>query len=749
MNVAESPAATNPYDRTFARLCEDGNSYEDAVLRVTEDYLDGKPRLNGKRKITKAERDLAFWLSDVVQSIPAEHWRMATLALALSHYFAQERVANPALLADLSRGASDVICHAVRRSGLVLQQHSPRRTELDLLAATSNEIAELCRVLDIFDLAHRERRSSLEIGKAMLANLSPFELLVYASLYAFEHLVPHRFGVISAQKAEGTPTEQEAWEAINDLLHWKLETVPEAALRLSETEIGASLAEHLSPFLFPSPMGRSPRHDLRSAFEQLLLSQVELNSFISRSADAFSYDDGIRFERRGRQLEIEEADPAARCDWNRDGHKLNRLHGYWFFRGLEEFVALGLADKPMGRPENQEANRLAYIQALRTQLRLMEVYGVDSPVTAESGAKVALFPALLSLELMSAHFQRDFLMAYAGHLADSGHCIAALNRLAMEGLADGLQNRLPLTWSDRETKIANIVGWTVSAEFPQGNPRAAAAILDFWTTDLHAMGKRLRDRTAGLQPEFCERPILKQGQTLIQLPWVVGLQNNSTAAINNLRRLGARRGETGVETRRIEERVGLLFEQRGFRVALNWHPRDEDAMNAGEIDLICARDDIVIVMEVKSTYLRRSQRDAWLHATTTLRKAGQQLRKKVAAVRAALVQPSELGALLGIDAASSEPAIHGLIVDTSIECDHQQFGGYLKVSVEEVLIALRDERHLLRDLPDGLAGDDSGPNTARPAEQASTTSSLYPEGFDAAGFLSVIRRGAVWDDVPD
>ena len=61
-------------------------------------------------------------------------------------------------------------------------------------------------------------------------------------------------------------------------------------------------------------------------------AQVELNEFISRSADAFSYDDGIRFERRGDRLEIVEVDPAARAAWQRDGLKLERLHGYWFHR---------------------------------------------------------------------------------------------------------------------------------------------------------------------------------------------------------------------------------------------------------------------------------------------------------------------------------------------------------------------------------------------------------------------------------
>ena len=124
---------------------------------------------------------------------------------------------------------------------------------------------------------------------------------------------------------------------------------------------------------------------------------------------------------------------------------------------------------------------------------------------------------------------------------------------------------------------------------------------------------------------------------MVQLPWIVGLQNSSTAAINNLRRLGARRGQARDEARRIEAGLARLLEKRGFRTLLNWvPPRGPD--DAGEVDLIAVLDEHLFVIEVKSTFMRRSQRDAWLHATTTLRKAGQQLRRKVEAVSLAIAR---------------------------------------------------------------------------------------------------------------
>jgi len=296
-----------------------------------------------------------------------------------------------------------------------------------------------------------------------------------------------------------------------------------------------------------------------------------------------------------------EVNPGARNKWKRDGEKLEKVHGYWLYRAFEAFRASDAATQTIGRPENHDSNRLAYICAIRTKLRLTEVYGLGETMLTDSGERVDLFQAMLCLELMSPFYQRDFLLAYNHRLDDVGDWSKALSGLAINGLVNDEQNRMPLTWSDRDDKVAKIVGWTVNPAFPQGSKRMAGAILDFWTTDWVALAERLRQDADLPAPELLERPILKLGTYLFQLPWHLGLQNNSTAAINNLRRIGARRGESGEETRRLEERLARQFESRGFTVALNWNPPSDDPANAGEVDLICARDGKVLVIEVKST----------------------------------------------------------------------------------------------------------------------------------------------------
>ncbi len=737
-------AEGNFYDQRYEHLIAAGELPRSAAEVVAISYLDGKPAIRGKRKVSKTERDSAFWLSRYVNRLPSETWRSEAFVLALARYFGQERHANIELLERIAEEAADAVVRAVRYSGLVRVQHSPRRTELDKLATISPAISELCRVLDIFDRAERERTAAVARWSGMLAELTAFEFLAYASLYAFEHLVPRRFDLPTRPEGEMV-SEQHAWEAINDILAAKLGAPSCGSVKLTEMQIGESLARHLSPFIFPSPSGHPARHDLRGAFENLVNAQIELNSFVSQSADAFSYDDSVQFVRHGQRLELVEVDADAKRAWRRDNRKLERLHEYWLYRALDAFVSYGRAAEQIGRPENHEANRLTYLRALGAHLRLTEIYGVGETVTADSGERTDLFQALLSLELMSAFFQQDFLEVFALHLGEVGHWAAALGKLAIGGLLEGSQNRFPLTWSARDAKIASIVGWTVNAASPSGNARNAAAILDFWTSDWVAISARLQRQEPGLHPELFERPVLRLGQTLVQLPWLVGLQNNSTAAINNLRRLGARRNEAREETRRIEERLGLLFESREFKVRCNWDPPGEFGSDAGEVDLICARDGLVFVLEVKSTYLRKLPRDAWLHRTTTLRKAGQQLGRKVAAVRLALASDIDLVSTLGLGGAAALPTIHGWIVDTSIECDHENFSGFLKISLEEVLIALRDDRDYLRD-PGGIHSGEPMGSLADEETDRAQESTLYPRGFSAARFSQVIQDSEVWHD---
>jgi len=733
------------YQRSYEEYRASGSTLNVAILRVTEAYLDGKPASRGKHKLTQGERDKSFWSSDFLIDCPADVWGQDVMTLALARYLDQERVANPQLLSRVADISPETICTAIRYARMAFCPKPARLGELRDISSTSPQVREQCRILEIFASARRERQQELERWRDVFAELSPFEILIYASLYAFEYLVPAEFSTPgwTPDRQAGTQT---TWRAIDQLIAWKLATSPESSIKLSERKMAISAATHLSPFLFPSPTGARPRHDLRMAFEALVAAQVEMDEFMERSVDAYSYDDAVRFVLRGEVLEIDMVDSGIRDKWLRDGRKLSLLHGYWFNRALVQFASSNMAFQTIGRPENHEANRLAYIRAQRTQLQLAEVYGIDDGVMLDSGERVGLFKALLSLELTSAFFQRDFLQRYAELRDGVPTGMEAIAKLAWEGLVEGMQNRFPLTWSEREEKIHSIVGWTVCEDYPQGSLTMAAAILDFWTSDWTLLGARLSRGESGLIPEVLERPFLKLGRYFVQLPWITGLQNNCTAAINNLRRIGARRPEARDETQRIEDRLGQLFVSRGFRVLTNWFPSADRYPGVGEIDLICCSDSIVLVIEVKSTFRRRSQRDAWLHANTTLRRAGQQLRRKLVAVRDLIAGDSDFRCALGIEETCTSQEIRGWIADTSIESDHERFDGFLKVSVEELIVALRDERAFLADPEKFLMDAKHSPLPANHYEDR-LGNSLYPEGFCALQFVNVIENESVWRGV--
>ena len=457
---------SNYYDGIYESERHAGSSVQGAAELAAEAYIDGKPRTRGKHKVTESERRNAYWSSEHVKMVPLDGWRAHVMTLALAQYLGQDLGAN---FAQLERVAAvpGLLKRAVRISGLVMRPDSSRRRELESLAPRLPEIAELCRILAIFDEAHRLRSVDVQKWHRVLDELSIVDLMLYASMFAFEVLVPEAFANQSKQWVESPAERQrmeQQWDAIADIFHWKLRQTPHEKLKITESSLGQSLAAHLSPFIFPSPSGMPAREDLRHAFAELVSCQLELNAFEAKSADAFSFDESIDFIRQGTNLEIVEVDADARKKWNRDGAKLEKLHGYWFDRAFETFLASDAATQTIGRPENHDGN-----------------------------------------------------------------------------------------------------------------------------------------------------------------------------------------------------------------------PPPDDPSNAGEIDLICARDGKVLVIEAKSTYIRRTQRDAWLHATTTLRKAGRQSQRNVAAVNRALARNSDLATLLCLDVEASGAATIGWIVDTSIEHDHLRFSGHLAI----------------------------------------------------------------------
>lgn len=123
------------------------------------------------------------------------------------------------------------------------------------------------------------------------------------------------------------------------------------------------------------------------------------------------------------------------------------------YRAIDQFAASDIAGKIIGRPENHEANQLAYIKAIRSQLYLQTIFGLGERVRLNDGAEVALHHATLASELTTVFFEQAFLQPFfLCYMDDSGVAAKALGQLVLDGLVQG-ENRFPITWSEPKDKI--------------------------------------------------------------------------------------------------------------------------------------------------------------------------------------------------------------------------------------------------------------------------------------------------------
>ncbi|MDH1406229.1 hypothetical protein ABLT35_00320 [Acinetobacter johnsonii] len=88
----------------------------------------------------------------------------------------------------------------------------------------------------------------------------------------------------------------------------------------------------------------------------------------------------------------------------------------------------------------------------------------------------------------------------------------------------------------------------------------------------------------------------------------------------------------------------------------------------------------VIVVEVKSTYIKSSIQEIYEYRNFTLNKAAYQLSKKVEFVKN--------GFLNQFFENLDDVKIHSWIIDTTLEFDHHYFDNHLKISMDEIIISL-------------------------------------------------------------
>lgn len=130
-------------------------------------------------------------------------------------------------------------------------------------------------------------------------------------------------------------------------------------------------------------------------------------------------------------------------------------------RGIREFIERGMAGIQIGRTENHELNALSYLKAVRGELLLREIYGLDDEIEVAGGGRARLFQTLLAGELHTEFFRAPTSNRSKKQFPPEFSIVAqALSRLAFNGLVEG-ENRFPMTWAEEDQKVKRTTGWTM------------------------------------------------------------------------------------------------------------------------------------------------------------------------------------------------------------------------------------------------------------------------------------------------
>ncbi len=695
------------YQSYFERQTAPFAAAFESTLQV---FLNGAPATStGLGRIAGITQTTFFHQSELWPNTPV-------VRFALSQILRSDVSLCPEFMLTLQNQSPSLLRAAIRHSQLFRCSDSPLYLSLkaSLQGSEWSEFFKYCDELVAKEISFQRQLNEVEKS---LRYLSPFAFTFYASvvfwqLY-FESVLEEDLRDFSG--------------LVDLVLGNKFKQSRSADLTLSAQSISESVSYHFAPLLTPLPSiqqrSLQSRKTLSSmtqlvTFAQHLLNhQAEIGSFtvatvvpVDFSNDHF--DDTCNFSE---QL------------WNRTGQKAKLLWNYWLNRGLDLLVTSNRQLMMTVRPEQQDAVWTALGKTCRSMLQIETLFGITSAKKLTPNAELTAQECARFIELTSGYFTDQFVKPLLSSIQQGDTVERALAKLMMDGFLTN-QNKCPITWATTAEKIDRMADWFKTPQHPKGNPAAAKAALEFWSCnaqDFLPQNANLAITTA----RFHEKPIIRFGDYLVQLPFFCSDTDNFNALVNNLRRFNRFRPELKYETHAAENNLAETLRAKGFTVLVGYEPPASLEGNVGEIDLICAKDGIILLIEMKTSYVRGQRREIWLHRNNTLRKASWQLRRKQQVVLQELQTESNLKAELALT--NPPTSLHAWIVDTSIEFDGLLIDDYLVVSREVLEVVLRDEFHLLNPIG---------------SDKTEAKKSFYLDGFTAMRFIEVIEKQMLWSE---
>ena len=641
--------------------------YEESLIRVVNVLL-FQPSIPYILK-NKVNKFTDFWSSSFVMTLSKEHLSTENFIFALGQYIGLLHSSiDTCILQYLLKIDEESVINAVRLSGIIMR---PDHDSWSILKETANQAEasafnEFLNVVEYIQLKYKERFNDYIELKNNL-QLDPITAMIFSSLYTYEYLIidtdyleiPYQIDVNDNIGIE------DVWGAFHELIT----SSNIERNKLTEEQLAKILKAKMTPFLFSENINHFLMKEYDN-FKKLIAHKIEINLYQDKVFGSYCYDLSKNYHLNNGQLILESK--SHNLDYFQD--KLSILSVYWQLRGLNALESNPYFER-LDRGENFESNAHALAKTQGIVLQVYEIYGIEKAVFEQN---YDLYSLVFTMLLSQAYYVQDFVEAFK-KIRDSNnnHAFSNLNQLMMNGfLID--QNRMPITFATQKEKSIKMSDWIIEGDKSQ-KIKDMSRILNFWAYDL------LEDN--GIS--YSEKTFYKIDEYLFSLPWMSARKNFNTAIINTFRKNYKNRSGLKSETDLMEKNLAGLLDRYESRVYSQHEPSES---GVGEIDAIVVTNNKVLIIELKSTYIKKSFQERYSYRSIVLKKAAYQLSRKTSYVREVFLPH------LGLDA--SKLTIHSWIVDTTLEFDHEYIDGFLKISFEELVIILNGHKQYLSNMLD-------------------------------------------------
>lgn len=656
----------NYYEQIFDNLSQTLGENQ-ALGEIAKIFLFRNTKFSMPENLNKTD---VFFQSNFIQYLQQSHLQTDDWQWVLSQYFRFGKIDDDLLEFFLNLDEESTI-FAIRLSGIINNLEHLSWRNIKHYQKNYSKINEFIQTVEYLNEQYQEIRNKyLQIKKKW--QWTHLDSILLGGLYLYEFVLTQKEYVdivIPYQIDVNTPIQQ---EYIFNALHKIIVNSYKNRKLLTDKNLRPTLDKKLSPFLYEEDLNEFKIKEYQD-FQIFIAFRIELDLFEDFVFNKFSYSKTTKYIFRNGKLNHQ----SGKQEYDFYSEKLGIFWLYWKWRGIndfdrndfskEKFEYWTKSNDPMWIAE-------AFADTHSARLLLKEVYGIEK-IILNDNQEYDIFYTLFTIYMQQQYYKNVFIEPFLRlyHLRKV-HPFIILGIMTMGSPLVG-QNFYPIATGTKENKAKNMSrSWIVEGS-NRSKMKQMTAILDFWTVNLNDNNKK---------DGYVEKPFYELDGRIIQLPQRIGQQNIYSGIVNYLRKLHKNRDALKDETSSMEKSLAELFTQKQFKVFCQYMPNDN---KVGEIDLIVVDNQTVLIIELKSTFLKTNLKEAYQYQNFTLKKASYQLDRKLKYIQDNYQDFT--------DSSFDKVKFYSWIVDTTLEADHERFNQHLKISLEELIIYLKGHQNFM------------------------------------------------------